>query len=728
MAKDPSIQAATALAQGEYDQAIALYEQLVDQLPDEKANYWSLGLAYLLGGDASAAQLTWAWALQDGTGEEIAPETAALMQVLQTAAVQQETAANFANAWLIRQQMRAIDATDLADQIEYWRLAVQLGEASLEELRDELAEPLRSLEPAQLEPEPLLRLLSAILEASLFSPALAELMQSCRRLIELDSFVQILRQRAEYVGYTARNYGLACRYAELGLQLNPTQPQLRSFLAYFYGLEGSYEQAIALAQETYETAQSLTEQLTAHSLLLRSLIKAGGNWQAAIQRFAHQQQLLSAWLETPLDPAQPPDFALFTSACYYFPYLADAPEISRPLQNRAARRCQQQMDAFLNHHGIQRLSNPTVRSHRPLRIAYLSAGLRQHSIGWLARWVMQYHDRDRVEVYLYLRQQAEISDFTQRWYVERATCARCLSGSPLEMAQTITMDEIDILIDLDSLTSDHACQIMALKPAPIQVSWLGWDASGIPNIDYFIVDPYVVPDNAQAYYAETLWVMPDTYIAVDGFEIGTPTLRRDQLGIPGDAVVYFSSQAAFKRHPDTIRLQMQILKAVPNSYFLIKGLGDEAQVRQLFFQIAVEEGVAVERLRFLPITDQEETHRANLAIADVVLDTFPYNGATTTMETLWMGIPIVTRVGQQFSARNSYGMMTNAGLNAGMNAGIAWDDQQYIEWGVRLGSDAALRQQVAWQLRQSRHTAPLWNAKQFTQNLETAYEQMWRKR
>jgi len=126
-------------------------------------------------------------------------------------------------------------------------------------------------------------------------------------------------------------------------------------------------------------------------------------------------------------------------------------------------------------------------------------------------------------------------------------------------------------------------------------------------------------------------------------------------------------------------------------------------------------------LRFLPEVALEGVHRANLGIADVVLDTYPYNGATTTLETLWMGIPLVTRVGEQFAARNSYTMM----MNVGVTEGIAWTDEEYVEWGIRLGKYPDLRQQIAWKLRQSRQTSPLWNAKHFTKEMEKAYEQMW---
>ena len=163
------------------------------------------------------------------------------------------------------------------------------------------------------------------------------------------------------------------------------------------------------------------------------------------------------------------------------------------------------------------------------------------------------------------------------------------------------------------------------------------------------------------------------------------------------------------------------MKNVPNSYLLIKGLAQEEAIQNFFNKIADEEGVDTNNLRFIPMVPSEAIHRANLGIADIVLDTYPYNGATTTLETLWMGIPLVTKVGEQFAARNSYTMM----INAGINEGISWTDEEYIEWGVRLGKDEMLRQKISWQLQKSRKTAPLWNSKQFTSEMEKAYEEMW---
>jgi predicted O-linked N-acetylglucosamine transferase (SPINDLY family) len=355
-----------------------------------------------------------------------------------------------------------------------------------------------------------------------------------------------------------------------------------------------------------------------------------------------------------------------------------------------------------------------------LKIGYLCSCFYQHPVGWLARWLLANHDRDRVQVYVYFVSH-QVDDMLQLQYREMADVSHQFGNDGAEIADQIFQDEIDILVDLDSITLDTTCHTVSLKPAPVQATWLGWDASGLPTIDHFIADPYVLPDHAQAHYTERIWRLPHTYLAVGGFELGVPTLRRDQLDIPADAVVYLSAQRGFKRHPNTTRLQMKILAGVSNSYFLIKGQSDQGAIHAFFMEMAKAEGVDPYRLRFLPEMPLEATHRANLAIADVVLDTYPYNGATTTMETLWVGVPLVTRVGEQFVARNSYTMLKNAGIEEG----IAWSDEEYVEWGIRYGTDPVLRQQVAWKLHQSRQTAPLWNAQQFTRDMEDAYEQMW---
>jgi predicted O-linked N-acetylglucosamine transferase (SPINDLY family) len=368
-------------------------------------------------------------------------------------------------------------------------------------------------------------------------------------------------------------------------------------------------------------------------------------------------------------------------------------------------------------------SNRDLTMNRLLKIGYLSHSLRRHSVGWLARWLINYHNQTEYSVYIYhLHGENNEDDVTDFWYKNKAHSFYQLPSDIKPVIEQIISDQIDILIDLESLTSNIISEILAYKPVPIQVSWMGYDSSGLSTMDYMIADPYVLPENAQEYYQERIWRLPHTYLAVDGFEIFAPTLKRQDLDIPEDKIVYFSSQNGWKRNPENIKLQLEIIKNVSNSLLLLKGLGDKENMQQLFYNLAAEIGVDQDRLKFLPQFPCEEIYRANLQeLADIVLDTYPYSGATTTLETLWLGIPIVTKVGQQWAARNSYAFM----MNAGITEGIAWSDQEYIDWGITLGKDQNLRKEIAWKLRESKKTAPLWNAKQFTQEIEKAYRQMW---
>jgi predicted O-linked N-acetylglucosamine transferase (SPINDLY family) len=746
-----ALQAAACLAQSNYEQAAALYEQLIAEYPDDRQYYWYLGLAQLLQEQEADAQLTWMAVMAEADSSEVDEWTAELVKILEAEAERQADQRNTTIAWVIRQHIQEATPDNIHNLLKSLLLSIESEKFTVEELVDcgiierlqaqtseQASEQVseRSSEQASeqlseeaIDPALLFRVLEAILNHSIDYAAVFDFTRSCLpHLPDTEALIHLLMDHASEVGYIQRKYALACRYGEIALELDSSNIKVLSFLSYFYIFDHAFERSVQVAQRYYDLCQTPEEKLLGNAALIRALIKSGGNWQDVTTCFEQQKGFLQSWLDVNATiPDQPIPATFLTTSFTYFQYLADNPTLARPLQNRVAHLCQASLEAYLTQrHGAnyrQTLfpSRPVVRQKRPLRIGYMSCFLRRHSIGWLARWLFQHHDRDRFEVYAFFMQHKEVGPFTQKWYVQHATRAACLSENPLAMAQFIHDSEIDILIDLDSLTFDHSCTITALKPAPVQATWLGWDSSGIPAVDYFIADRYVLPESAQDYYPETIWRLPKTYIAVDGFEVGIPTIRRDQLGIPNDAVVYFSSQGGQKRNPHNIRLQLQIIKNVPNSYFLVKGFADQESVRAMFQQLAEEQGVPLDRLRFLPPTPDEETHRANLAIADVVLDTFPYNGATTTLETLWMGIPLVTRVGQQFAARNSYTMMNQVGVSEG----IVYTDEEYVEWGIRLGYDAALRQQIGLRLKQSRQTSPLWNAREFTRDMEQAYEQMW---
>ena len=721
-------QADRLIQQNNYPQAASLYEQAIELEPEVKTHYWQLGVLMLLQGQEAEAQTIWFMAMAMAEPDQAEPWTLELVQILEDEAMRQETLADYSVAWMVRQHIREIHPAEVNNLLRLVSLWIQQETMTVDDLIAlEVIPILHNCDVCEVKFDLLMQTLTQVLHT--FSPhdLILEFAIACLKFVDdLPAFMAVLLPSAVKIAYEAKAPKLAASLLEQYCLLEPNNIEVLGHLAIFYQNASLYDQGIETARLRLALTDSLAEKIFSSHVLLRGLMSAGGYWQQASAAVEQHRQLLRSLIDAPPTELHPVHTIRLCTASYFLPYFSDSLTTNRLLQNQVMAFCHQiiqeqdkeQIDRF-------RLQpRPRSVTTKPIKIGYLSNCMKQHSVGWLARWLIKYHDRSRFQLHGYFIGDRQ-NDGLYNWYVNQMDHAHITgvdhANDSDQIAERIHQDAIDILIDLDSLTVDLSCHILALKPAPIQVTWLGWDATGIPGVDYFIADPYVLPDNAQDYYTETIWRLPQTYIAVDGFEVEVPSLRRDRLDIPSDAVIFLSAQKGYKRHADTARLQMQIIKGVPHSYFLIKGSAEQDSIQQFFIEIALSEGVAPDRLRFLPETATEGVHRADLAIADVVLDTFPYNGATTTLETLWMGIPLVTRVGQQFAARNSYTMLKNVGVEEG----IAWTDEEYIEWGVRLGTDAALRQQIHEKLRQSRQTSPLWNSAQFTREMERAYEQMW---
>lgn len=717
------------LLEGNYSQAAYFYEQAIAVEPEVKSYYWHLGLMLLLQEQEAEAQMTWMLGMAEGEPEQIEQWTGELLQVLLLEAKRQEDIENYQLALAIRQHIREIAPADVNNLLYIIALSIHLGTFTEEIFTSlEIIELLQTKDIV-VDSKILLLTLEKVLSFAHGYPSVFEFTEACTQHIDdPQAFVDVVLSASIKIAFSHKQAKLAARFAELCLQKAPNITEVLYHLSTFYQDSYQYIKGINTAKLYYESTDSLVEKIVANHVVIRALMSASGYWQEAEARLLQQQSLMLSLVKEPCPNIKPSFIFSLYNSDFFFPYLKDDPSKNHFIQNQISRVC---YESYVNYAKDTvekyRYSNLSISqksiNKKPLKIGYISHFLRKHSVGLLSRWLFQHHDRKQFEVYAYLVGYPSTDDFVQQWFINNTHRTYRFEVPNEEVSKRIREDEIDILIDLDSLTFPSMCEILSTKPAPIQATWLGWDASGLPSIDYFIADPYVLPDEAQEYYTEKIVRLPNTYIAVDGFEIGIPDLRRDRLNIPNDAIIYLVTQNGYKRHLDNVRLQMRIIKEVPNSYLLIKGLGDEESSRNFFENVAEEVGVECDRLRFLPRTASEEIHRANIAIADVVLDTYPYNGATTTLETLWMCVPLVTRVGQQFAARNSYAFLKNVGVDEG----IAWTDDEYIEWGVRLGKDAALRQQIAWKLKASRQTSPLWNAKQFTLEMENAFQQMWQR-
>jgi predicted O-linked N-acetylglucosamine transferase (SPINDLY family) len=711
-------QAKGILSDGDYASLIQIYEHLIEGDESVYLDYLYLGLAYLLNQQEEEAQATWLYALAQA--EDIGDEggAAELTQILSIEADRQQKLASFDTCWIIRQCLKEFAPNNLDNLFALIELSLETREFQPDLLEQFQVSDLLNADilVADIDPACLQTLLQQILQHP--ASATLDFALLCKKFMPLSDWEMAIVNTATRVGYFDNNYHYAIELILFSLNHCPDSLRSLEHLPRFYVKVAEFREAIAAAQRFYDSAQTLPHQFVANALLLDALLRAG-DWQNLMPVVNLHENLVHQFIEQrSLDLSLGVVQSLLVKSSL-FQYIADQAETTRTLVNEAAKLfCE---NIYAQNNFIVPFHQVPLQTSKKLKIGYIAHTLTDHSVGWLSRWLFHHHNRERFEIHIYLMGQSSQDSMFQTFFAPKVDAVVEYEKQLKTMAEHISRDQIQILVDLDSTTSDYTCTVLALKPAPVQVTWLGFDAPGLSTVDYFLADPYVLPKDAQSYYQEKIWRLPQTYIAVDGFEADVPSLHRDDLGIPADAIIFFSAQTGYKRHPETIRLQMQILKQVPGSFFLIKGVSDERATQALFKEIAQEQGVACERLRFLAQDKTCFAHRANLQIADVILDTYPYTGATTTLEALWMGIPLVTRVGKQFAARNSYAFLTNVGTTEG----IASSAEEYVKWGVRYGTDEALRQKVAWQLRQSRHTSPLWDARKFTQEMENAYEQMW---
>jgi len=706
-----------------YDRAAEIYEAAIAENPEAIWLYWHFGLALLLQGEEEAAQLAWMTPLMEAEAEVQLEGAAELLRVLAAEADRQEALPDLEMARTIRLHAREIDPENTVNLLHLARLSLAGGERDLGE--EILTETLELQDGDRLETEDEAQLWLQTLDAAIavlpFTPAILDFARTCSDIIGKGA-----RDRLYQCAGQLQREGkadAAIELVQICLDADPDNVYYAELMAHALYRANRYTECLEAGERYLQIAPHVWAKIEAYHVIAQALLTLGGQSERA--RAVHEEikrLLFSPEIEGDIEYRWALKLIVAGSHSYYF---NDDPQANYTLRDRATRllsaklhdRYDSTFQTYQNTIALRRQSGA-----KKLKIGYLSEFFRDHSIGWLVRWIFKYHDRDRFDIRAYTHPR------TEDWLSYRYKSQYCpdeLQEVPYSIEQTanrIHDDGIDILVHLDSITSTVGVAVTALKPAPLQITWLGFDASAMPTVDYYLADDYSLPPSMQQYYNETIWRLPQTYLAVDGFEVGTPTLRREDLDIPEDAIVYFSSQTGFKRHANNARLQMQILDRVPDSYFLVKGLGtDRDLIANFFYEIAAEVGVSSDRLRFLDPVPSSLTHRANLAIADVVLDTYPYNGTTTTLETLWMGIPVVSQVGQQFSSRQGYTLLKNVGVEAG----IAYTDAEYVEWGVKLGCDKELRSRVAFQLWQARRHSPLWNAKEFTRQLEIAYEQMW---
>ncbi|MFK0331173.1 glycosyl transferase [Rhizobium sp. NPDC090275] len=354
-----------------------------------------------------------------------------------------------------------------------------------------------------------------------------------------------------------------------------------------------------------------------------------------------------------------------------------------------------------------------------IRVGYLSSDFfEQHATMKLIGRVLELHDRDRFDVTLYCHTNAknlESNTFDRnRW--GRIVEVRDLSNE--EVAARMRADGIDVVIDLKGPTFETRCQILNHGCAPVQMSWIGFPGSTQgTDLDYVIGDRFVLPETSKPYYHEKFVHLPDTYQPND--PIGRPMpqpVSRAQYGLPFDKFVFASFNASRKLTPETVDVWCNILRRTPDSVLWIMAVSkaSEANLRDYF----KKQGIPAKRIIFAGHSDQYQDHINRQQVADLALDTWPYNGHTTTSEQLWGGLPVLTLKGTNFASRVSESLLNALGLPELVTADVKAYEDTAVELYNNPDRVAGFKQTI----ETNRLLKPLFDAERFCRHLETAYE------
>ncbi|MGE0316061.1 MAG: tetratricopeptide repeat protein [Lautropia sp.] len=295
-----------------------------------------------------------------------------------------------------------------------------------------------------------------------------------------------------------------------------------------------------------------------------------------------------------------------------------------------------------------------------IRIGYLSGDLCMHAMGLLIPELLELHDRARFEVVGFCFSREDGSALRARLVGALDRHVRIGTLDDTAAARLIADAGIDVLVDLHGLSSGARPMILAHRPAPVQVGYLGLPAtSAVPGVDHMIADPYVMPPELERFCTERPMRVPHCYQVCDRARPIAETPPRDAYGLPPDAFVYCSFNNNHKFSQPVFESWMRVLAAVPGSVLWL--LADNPWAQENMLACAERFGVARERLVFAPRVAPPE-YLARFRLADLFLDTFPYNAGATASDALWMGLPILTRSGRSYISRMAGSLLTNVGL------------------------------------------------------------------
>jgi protein O-GlcNAc transferase len=365
------------------------------------------------------------------------------------------------------------------------------------------------------------------------------------------------------------------------------------------------------------------------------------------------------------------------------------------------------------------LSSNRAGAARRLRVAYVSADFREHPVPYLLVGALERHDRASFEVLGVSLREAGASAFGLR---VQAACDRFIEvgeRSDRQIATLLRELGVDIAIDLMGFTDGLRLGVFAQRAAPVQVSYLGYAGTmGAAYIDYLIADEVVIPEVERAWYAEQVVRMPHCYLPNDGRrEIG-PIPSRQAAGLPEEGLVLCAFTNAYKINPSMFAVWTRLLQALPDSVLWLRAMGAEARAN--LEREAEGQGVEKSRLVFAPRVASMVEHLARQALADLYLDTYPYNAHSTACDALWAGVPVITCAGRSMASRVAASALCAVGLSELITHSL----EEYQAKALALASTPSELARLREQLRSARSRAPLFDTAAYTRSLESAYRHM----
>ncbi len=358
-------------------------------------------------------------------------------------------------------------------------------------------------------------------------------------------------------------------------------------------------------------------------------------------------------------------------------------------------------------------------SHRRLRVGYVSPDFRDHAQSFFTAPLLSAHDHENFEIYCYA-DVARPDEITAR-LGSLADVWRNIAGlADEQVARLVRQDRIDILVDLTMHMAGNRLLVFARKPAPVQVSWLAYPGtSGLSTVDYRLTDPYIDPPGLHDHdYSEESIRLPDSFWCYDPLagEPAVSTLPAVESGF----ITFGCLNNFCKVNDSVLKLWAQVLKAVDGSRLLLLAPG--GSVRRRTLDLLEREGVGRDRVTFVARQPRPQYLELYHRI-DIGLDTFPYNGHTTSLDALWLGVPVVTFVGPTPVARAGLSLLANLGLSAL----VAETRDQFVSIAVALAGDVSRLCELRATLRDRLQASPLMDAPRFARMVEAAYREMWRR-